>query len=85
MIFMPPHPQKLKKKLIVEVTSELSPITISKIKEKTSVGSKNIYKSYFKNIYRIDNSDYYLISSKEEIGFERIDKNKKTDILKIAW
>jgi hypothetical protein len=45
------------------------------------VGSKNIYKSLFKTMYRYDNSNYYLVSSKEEIGFERIDKkNIKTDI-----
>lgn len=70
-----------KKKLIVEVSSFVSPNTIANVKDKTSVGSKNIYKSLFKTIYRLDNSNYYLISSKEEIGFERIDKkNVKTDI-----
>lgn len=70
-----------KKKLIVEVSSFVSPNTIANIKDKTSVGSKNIYKSLFKTIYRLDNSNYYLISSKEEIGYERIDKkNIKTDI-----
>jgi hypothetical protein len=56
-------------------------MTVAKLKEKTAVGSKNIYKSLFKTIYRQDNSNYYLVSSKEEIGFERIDKkNIKTDI-----
>jgi len=70
-----------KKKLIVEVSSFVSPNTIANIKDKTSVGSKNIYKSLFKTIYRQDSSNYYLISSREEIGFERIDKkNAKTDI-----
>lgn len=70
-----------KKKLIVEVSSFVSPTTIANTKDKTSVGSKNVYKSLFKTIYRQDNSNYYLISSKEEIGFERIDKkNIKTDI-----
>lgn len=70
-----------KKKLIVEVTSFVSPAIINNIKDKTSVGSKNIYKSLFKTIYRQDGSNYYLVSSKEEIGFERIDKkNMKTDI-----
>jgi hypothetical protein len=28
----------------------------------------------------LDGENYYLIGSKEEIGFERIDKNKTTDI-----
>ncbi|MCF6128786.1 hypothetical protein L1S35_03825 [Flavobacterium sp. AS60] len=70
-----------KKKLIVEASSFASPNTISNIKDKTSVGSKNIYKSSFKTIYRLDNTNYYLVGSKEEIGFERIDKkNSKTDI-----
>lgn len=70
-----------KKKLIVEVSSFVSPNTLANIKDKTSVGSRNIYKSLFKTIYRLDNSNYYLVGSKEEIGYERIDKkNKKTDI-----
>lgn len=70
----------IKHKIIIEVSSFLSPITISKIKDKTSVGSKNIYKSMFKTIYKFDNLNYYLVTSKEEIGFERIDKNASTDI-----
>jgi hypothetical protein len=70
-----------KKKLIIEASSYVSPMTVAKLKEKTAVGSKNIYKSLFKTMYRYDNSNYYLVSSKEEIGFERIDKkNNKTDI-----
>jgi hypothetical protein len=69
-----------KKKVIIEVSSSISPNALAGVKEKTSVGSKNIYKSFYKNIYRLENSEYYLVSSKEEIGFERIDKNKKTDI-----
>lgn len=68
------------KKLIIEVSSVISPFTLAKSKEKTAIGSKNIYKSIFKTIYRIDGHDYYLMSSKEEIGFERIDKNKTTEI-----
>jgi hypothetical protein len=69
-----------KKKVIIEVSSTLSPTSLAGLKDKTSIGSKNIYKSSFKNIYRVENSDYYLVSSKEEIGFERVDKNKKTNI-----
>ncbi|MFN3754866.1 hypothetical protein [Flavobacterium sp.] len=69
-----------KKKIIIEVSTVVSPTTIANIKEKKAIGSKNIYKSLFKNIYRLDGENYYLVSSKEEIGFERIDKNKTTDI-----
>ncbi len=68
------------KKIIIEVNSIISPLTFARSKEKTSIGSKNVYKSIFKAIYRIDGQDYYLMSSKEEIGFERIDKNKTTEI-----
>jgi len=69
-----------KKKIIIEVSTMVSPTTIANLKEKKAIGSKNIYKSMFKTIYRLDNENYYLVSSKEEIGFERIDKNKTTDI-----
>lgn len=69
-----------KKKIILEVSSFVSPLVLSKIKEKTSNGSKNINKSSFKTIYKTQNSDYYLLSSKEEIGFEKIDKNNTKDI-----
>ena len=69
-----------KKKIILEASSFVSPLVLSKIKEKTSNGSKNINKSSFKTIYKTHNSDYYLLSSKEEIGFEKIDKNHTKDI-----
>ncbi len=69
-----------KKKIIIEVSTVVSQTTIANIKEKKAIGSKNIYKSLFKTIYRLDGENYYLVSSKEEIGFERVDKNKTTDI-----
>jgi hypothetical protein len=69
-----------KKKLIIEVNSSVAPSVVAKVKDKSSVGSKNIYKSMFKTIYRNDDSNYYLLSSKEEIGFERIDKKGSTNI-----
>ncbi len=69
-----------KKKMIIEVSSFISPATLAKMKDKNAEGAKNIYKSVFKTIYKIDGDDYYLISSKEEIGYERIDKKKTTQI-----
>ncbi len=69
-----------KKKLIVEVSSVVSPITLSKVKEKTAIGSKNVYKSFFKAMYRTEGSYYYLVSSKEEIGFDKVEKNKSKSI-----
>lgn len=68
------------KKIIIEVSSFVSSATLSKIKEKNGRGAKNIHKSLFKTIYRVDGNNYYLLTSKEEIGFERIDKDKVTDI-----
>lgn len=65
-----------KKKIIIEVSSVLSPNTLSKEVGKTSVGSKNITKSFFKTIYKLDNSNYYLINSKEEIAFQKIKKDE---------
>lgn len=69
-----------KRKIIIEINTSVSPSTLSNVKEKKAIGSKNIYKSNFKAIYRLDGENYYLVSSKEEIGFERIEKNKTTDI-----
>ena len=69
-----------KKKLIIEVTTIVSPTTLANVEDKKAVGSKNIYKSMFKSIYRIDGFGYYLVGSKEEIGFSKIDKKKTTDI-----
>jgi hypothetical protein len=68
------------KKLIIEVSSVVSPVVLSKVKEKTGSGSMNIYKLMFKTIYKIQNNDYYLLGSKEEIGFEKIEKQKKKEI-----
>ena len=69
-----------KKKIIIEVTSIVSPASIAKVKERKGKNVKNIYKSFFKAIYRSDASNYYLLSSREEIGFERIHRNNSTDI-----
>lgn len=69
-----------KKKIIIEATTFLNPGTVSKTDEKTAIGSKNIYKSNFKNIYKVEGSTYYLVSSKEEIGFDLIEKKAKKSI-----
>ena len=69
-----------KKKIIIEASSSVSPSKVANTKDKTAVGSKNIYKSLFKNIYRNDGSSYYLMSSKEEIGFEKINKKGTSTI-----
>jgi hypothetical protein len=71
-----------KEKIIIEVSAYLSPATLSRVEEKTAVGTKNIYKSFYKTIYRNDGTNYYLISSKEEIGFQKNGK-KKTNTIEV--
>jgi hypothetical protein len=69
-----------KKKIIIEVTLEIAPATIAKLKDRSGKMAKNVYKSFFKALYRVEHTNYYLVSSREEIGFEQIYKNKTTDI-----
>lgn len=69
-----------KKKLIIEVGSVLAPSTIAKVEDKKAIGSKNIFKSNFKAMYRIEGTYYYLVSSKEEIGFDKIEKEGSKSI-----
>ncbi|MCZ8143702.1 hypothetical protein [Flavobacterium sp.] len=64
-----------KKKIILEVSSSVTPNAVANAPEKRSVGARNLYKSNYKNIYRYaGDQEYYLLSSREEIGFERVDK-----------
>ena len=65
-----------RRNLIISVSTNLSDDRIAKQTKKTGVGSKNIYKSIFKSIYKFDNDNYHLVSSKEEIGFEKIDRKE---------
>ena len=65
-----------KKKLIVEVSSYVAPERLLAHKENMFT-SKKVYKLEFKNIFRLEGDYYYLLNSKEVIGFEK-SKNKKT-------
>lgn len=65
-----------KRKMIIEISTLVSPITFSKIEENKSEGAKNIYKSEFKAIYKVQGDTYYLVSSKEEIGFTKTIKKQ---------
>lgn len=71
-----------KRKLILEVSSTVTPNSVANANERTAVGARNMYKSNFKNIYRfVNEQEYYLVSSREEIGFERVDKKEvRTEI-----
>lgn len=71
-----------KKKVIIEVRSSVTPNSVANANEKTTVGARNMYKSNYKNSYRfVGDQEYYLVASREEIGFERVDKkNVRTEI-----
>ncbi|OOV29992.1 hypothetical protein BXU11_07135 [Flavobacterium sp. LM5] len=58
------------KKLIIEVSSKIFQGNLANnlIQRK---GTKNVYKSDFKTTYRVEDTNYFLVSSKEEIGFEK--------------
>ncbi len=67
-------------KLIIEINTSISPRTLAKVDDKKAVGSKNIFNSVFKTIYRYENGNYYLLSSREEIGFNKVEKNETKKI-----
>ena len=65
-----------KRKIIIEVSALLSDMSLAKTSKKYHNGSKNVTKSYFKTKYVMDKTNYYLVNSKEEIGFEKIKKDQ---------
>ena len=68
--------------LIISVSTVLPDQIIAKHTKSTSVGSRNMIKSNYKSIYHFDNENYYLLSSKEEIAFEKIGR-KETKIFEV--
>lgn len=68
------------KKLIIEVSSKLSEISLARTTNDTKTGAKNIYMSNFKTTYRVEDTNYFLVSSKEEIGFEKVYKKQIKNI-----
>ncbi|PBI83368.1 hypothetical protein BSF41_45580 [Flavobacterium sp. ACN2] len=68
------------KKIIVEFTISVTPGTLDKVEEKTKEGEKNITKSFVKVDYRWDGTDYYLLSSNEEIGYNVVLKDKTKNV-----
>lgn len=69
-----------KKKIIIEFTCVLTPGTTNKTEEKPTIGSKNITRSFIEVRYRMDGSDYYLLSSEEEIAYDLVMKDKVKNI-----
>ena len=68
------------KKLIMEFTISVTLLSLDKIEEKTKEGEKNMTKSFVKVNYRFDGTDYYVLSSNEEIGYSIIQKEKSKNI-----
>lgn len=68
------------KKIIIEFTISVTPATLDKVEEKTKEGEKNITKSFVKVNYRWDGTDYYLLSSNEEIGYNVVVKDKTKNV-----
>lgn len=68
------------KKLIMEFTISVTPSSLDKIEEKTKEGEKNMTKSFVKVNYRWDGTDYYILSSNEEVGYSIIQKEKTKNI-----
>ena len=67
------------KKLIIEVSSYVTPDRLQMYKESMFV-SRKVYKLEFKNTFRQVGNYYYLANSKEVIGFEKKYKNKERRI-----
>lgn len=68
------------KKIIVEFTISTTPATLDKVEEKTKEGEKNLTKSFVKVNYRWDGTDYYVLSSNEEIGYNIVLKDKTKNV-----
>lgn len=68
------------KKIIMEFTCIFNPANTNETEEKPKIGSKHITRSFVKVNYRLDGSDYYLLSSNEEIGYDLILKDQVKNI-----
>jgi hypothetical protein len=59
----------IKRKLIIEVSTVVSPESLAIVEENDAKGYKNIIKSVFKTRFKIDVGTYYLLSSNQEINY----------------
>jgi hypothetical protein len=71
------------KKLIIEFSIIVTPGTVADIEENKLIGAKNITRSIIKVSYRVDNEDYYLLSSNEEIAYDLVLKDKTTKNIQV--
>jgi hypothetical protein len=67
-----------KSKLILEISSILPLDRVDTDKNLLDFNKDRVFKSEFKSTYRQDGNDYYLASSREEIGF--VTKGNKKDV-----
>lgn len=67
------------KKLIIEVSSYVTPDRLQAYKE-SMFASRKVFKLEFKNTFRQEGNYYYLANSKEVIGFEKYYKKKSRRI-----
>jgi hypothetical protein len=58
-----------KSKLIIEISSLLPLDRVNTETTFLDFNKRKVYKSEFKTTYRVENQEYYLVNSKEEIGF----------------
>ncbi|TCN52040.1 hypothetical protein D0809_05245 [Flavobacterium circumlabens] len=68
------------KKLIIEFSIIITPGTLAATVDKAAVGSKNVTRSLVKVNYRLDGSDYYVLSSNEEIAYDLVLKDQVKNI-----
>ncbi len=69
-----------KKKMILEVSSNLPSERVEAQKKILDFRNRSIYKSNFKTVYRMEGNDYYLANSMEEIGFTTKKNNEEIKI-----
>jgi hypothetical protein len=67
------------KKLIIEVSSYVTPDRLQTYKE-NMFATRKVYKLEFKNTFRQEGNYYYIANSKEVIGFEKYYKKKSRRI-----
>ncbi|MEO6177709.1 MAG: hypothetical protein ABIP27_21325 [Flavobacterium circumlabens] len=68
------------KKLIIEFSIIITLGTLAATVDKAAVGSKNVTRSLVKVNYRLDGSDYYVLSSNEEIAYDLVLKDQVKNI-----
>lgn len=63
-------------KLIISFSIIITPGTIAELPENKEEGAKNITRSVVKVNYKVDDDNYYVMSSNEEVGYDVVLKDK---------